>query len=675
MEFNVLKEISFDNSYIIDHPYSKAYNFSFFIDSHSSGDTLNLFISDVSQEVSIDDEFDRFARLVGFTRFASQTQQLLFPETFINNNLSFNSQDSKSALCISCQLDKDGDIVSCNFSRARLKNCHIYSYYDAQQLIDLKSKNTHSKQLQKALILAKNLFTKRKEMQSLCYFNTELGLYCNEFGILSELDKFKKFPSFLISFEYQLLSQFLVGAFFKLKNISALYHSHYSSLHESVSRETLLNDLYQEQTPQISLYNHHLKKLAQKTLFTTKASTHFAQNVTCFASIWDPIYRYASLVNQRILFSIIDQKELPYTKEHLSCIAINNNILHKNTIKKNYTLVPSLQEIKIMLEKNSLSQSNLSYLITDHLLSCDPDIGFLESYITPLLTQNNLFPYHIYQLCILSKNLKAFEPIQTMLIEYLEQMPGLAIQVINIACQSHPLWENYELEDVSTPTLKYTMRVCVNLNGIKRTTKQPSYNSRKHVAKDVSAVEFIKKYLQNNLVLYNEREAYKENIKDSVVKNEISELNELCQRNNWSISFDTMMTVSQSKLPLFIVIVSISTPVKTFQSTGKANRKKEAKEMASLSMKKQFMKHLLNLEKKEISFDKYFINASKLYKYCKEANISTPNYSFDFELGLFRCTATLKDQQQLSFSAVSLSKIAAKDAVCAHIFSFFNKKK
>ncbi|MEK9657595.1 MAG: RNB domain-containing ribonuclease [bacterium] len=581
-----MKERTFnDCATSIEHPYSKATNMAYSTKEKENGFELNILLSDITEIIKRDDLLDRQARLIGFTRFSNTNPIFMFPEPLIDTQLSLKTENKNSCILISCHLNQDFLPETCNFSQASLKQSLTLSFQAANHLLEQNTDQQSTKHIRLCLKIANGLYKQRKEKKALCYFNNKNGLTCQELGILTPLDSHKNFECFLIQQEFQLLCQQLIASFFQQSDTPGLFYNH--SLNTTEDKRQELIDLLEKETlstDNITSYNNKLKKISNKAFYDTNPTPFFSQNLACYLFICDPIYRYPSLVNLRILKSLIKNTPIPYQKNELLLLSNHLNILQKNISKTNSNYN---YQIKLHHTQNIQNSNDLSIAINDELLSKQNVLTNIENYLKKHLYENSILPTQLYQLTILSKENPSFKNIQENILNYLKNAPGLAIQIINIACQITSTWDNYELIDESTNMI-FIMRVCITINKERKTTKLPYTNKRKQLAKDLAAVGFIQHYLTNSLVNKDEKETLTIKTPQEKEKNIISELNEQCQKRKWNISYQTNTMIGQNKLPLFIITLSINTETKTFQSTGKSNRKKEAKEIAYQEMKNNF---------------------------------------------------------------------------------------
>eukprot|EP01047_Picozoa_sp_COSAG01_P002340 COSAG01_NODE_61_length_29729_cov_196.711779_26_plen_703_part_00 len=624
-----------ESIYLLDHPYTKAYNLGFYCNKT----TLCLIIPDVSKYIKLDDELDRIARLIGFTKLSSHNTQFIFPESFIKSHLSLHAPGKKPIILLTCTFDPETfKITNCNISLNEIETQHTFSFQSANQLLTKttdEANTPQAKQLTQALTLAKKCLAQRQKRKALCYFNHKNTYNCHELGTLNQLDGHRNYQSTLISQEFQLLCNQLLADYCHQNQSQALYYQH--KCNDNKEKKLALHNLLKQEEIKIKdqqTYNQHLKDLSQKASYTSEAKHHFAQNLSSYAFFADPIYRYASVVNQRIIKSLIKNKDpiTPlYTKHDLDTYCLHFNTLQKNMFKNQVDSdIKSNQQLHQLLQQNTKCKQSFSLIIQDALLSKTIKTPPLINTLNEHIKENSILPQHLYLLLIQSKEKSFIKDIQDICLTYLEKMPGLAIQVLNIACQSHPNWSDYTLHQQKNIQNEHQMEISIVINTKQISNETPSQHRLKQTAKDLAALQFIKDYLNNKLIKFVQCSQPSEPTTviahEPTNKNTISEINELCQKKNWHLDCDTQVAISENKLPFYMITLSIKTATKTFQSLGKGNRKKEAKELAFTQMKTIFFKELETLEACQNPQQGKENHIGQLLHFCKAKKLGLPNY-------------------------------------------------
>lgn len=557
---------------------------------------LSLVQPDMSLILNKNKLEDRHAKLISFSKFSHTMNLPLFEKDFLNSKCCL-SVPNLETITFHFKIDNSGEILSKSvyFSKSNLKK--VYQYQESDEEIK-KSKNENSTLIH-AYNLANILLKKRQMHNPFILFDLSKKIYTNELGFISQIDENKIFLSFLIFQEFNNLLNHCVSQYFLTKNITAAFQVY--NLKEDIfhnSLESLLKECVDDFNKS-QKFNQLLKTNINKQKYKSTPSKHWAQQSLAYAPISNLFSRYPSILNQQLFKSaILNSQEITPEKISLLCDHFNYNL--KNPIKYN------IQKTKAILYNHSdsliekLSEKDILLCIQDALLSTQNSIDYLEKIINFHIKTNTLLPSQMYQILIQGKSIPEFKNIHQSLIEYISKTPGLGIQIINIACQSQETWSGY---DVIQKTNNNAFETFIYVFIKEKTLRSPITQllNSKQQSKDEAALDFLKSFLDNQLIEFDKTDNLNKKLNFDLKKNIISEINELCQKKNWSIHCDILSAENINKLPFYFLTLKIKTAEKTYLSVGKSTRKKQAKDLAFKQMKDNFLSELQLLKSNQMT--------------------------------------------------------------------------
>ena len=167
---------------------------------------LGVHIADVAHYVVPGNALDKEAFLRGNSTYLPGTCIPMLPEELSNELCSLQPDKERLTVSVLMQFDKQGTLVKHEVVRGFINSKKRFTYYEAKDVLDGKTKSPHAKTLKLMVELCGLLKQKRYERGSIDFSLAELSLVINEKG---EPTGFKKIE---YDITHQLVEEFMLKA-------------------------------------------------------------------------------------------------------------------------------------------------------------------------------------------------------------------------------------------------------------------------------------------------------------------------------------------------------------------------------------------------------------------------------------------------------------------------------
>ena len=287
-------------------------------------------ISDVSHFIDIDSPLDLEAKSRGNSSYLIDKVYNMFPEILSNNIMSLNENEERFALTLIFIIDKEGNILESNILKSLIKSDRRLSYNYAEDIINKKveEENWLLELINNSLDVKNILYKKRKEGRGIEFDNNDIKIVLNEEGIPIEFYGEEKKQSAHIIEELMLLANSEIakklkdydGAIFRYHGLPDEYRFNNFKIlahNKGYELKKLENGGYD-----IKEFIERVKGKAEENLLTsvllrsmTPSSysivnkSHFGLGLDYYTYFTSPIRRYADLLINRIVKSVLINKD------------------------------------------------------------------------------------------------------------------------------------------------------------------------------------------------------------------------------------------------------------------------------------------------------------------------------------------------------------------------------
>jgi ribonuclease R len=323
----------------IDGPASRDLDDALWLEPLPTGGALlQISIADVASLVTpqLTPTLEHEARERAFTRYYTNHTLPLLPRLLSEEHLSLLEDQRRPAVTLTLILPFDATwqpgeprlSLTCLASVKRL------SYAEADTLLGEAVEATQHRP-QGMIRLAQQLFQLRWVRGSLALYDLHRGWATNEEGFLLRLSREQRYRSYFLIQECMILANQLFAQLLAQRGLPDLYRNHCSkpiapageTLREMLETALLRPD--QVRPEQVSAT---IQLVVERTTYAPTLRGHFGLQLPAYLHLTSPLRRYADLVNQRILLSLMQSENampLP-SREELEEIASHLNEIERS---------------------------------------------------------------------------------------------------------------------------------------------------------------------------------------------------------------------------------------------------------------------------------------------------------------------------------------------------------
>lgn len=298
---------------------------------------IGVHIADVSHFVrpnsALDDEaFNRATSVY----LVDRTIPML-PERISNHLCSLKPNVDRLAFAVVFEMDKNADIVNYWIGKTVIHSDRRFSYEEAQEVIEGKSKE-YKEEIQKLNELALKLRNQRYKNGAISFESDEFRFKLDEHGKPIEVFKKVRKEAHKMIEDYMLLANKTVAKHVYTKIKKTLpYRVHESPniekmaffiqtakkfgyLIDTKSQESIsasINSMVERSEGKVEANILHPLAIRsmEKAVYTTKDTYHFGLNFDYYTHFTSPIRRYPDLIVHRLLFDYLNKKNAPSVED------------------------------------------------------------------------------------------------------------------------------------------------------------------------------------------------------------------------------------------------------------------------------------------------------------------------------------------------------------------------
>ena len=282
---------------------------------------LGVHIADVAYYVTPGSPLDKEAIQRCNSTYFPGTCVPMLPEELSNELCSLKEDEIRLTVSVLMDFDKMGSLIKHQVVRSYIKSKKRFTYFQAKDVIDGKTKSPHAKTLKHMVELCALLKKKRYERGSIDFALPELVVMVNEKGEPEGLKKIEYDITHQLVEEFMLKANEMVAKELHLRGKQLIYRVHEEPQEEnfedflqlartlglSVPLKPTSKDLQAlfaaaKNTPfmqQLSVGFIRSMKLAQ---YSPENVGHFGLSLEHYCHFTSPIRRYSDLIIQRLLF-------------------------------------------------------------------------------------------------------------------------------------------------------------------------------------------------------------------------------------------------------------------------------------------------------------------------------------------------------------------------------------
>lgn len=592
----------------IDGPYSRDLDDAFSLEYLPDRFIVHVSIADVSEFILPDSLLFKEALKRVTTRYLTNSNIPMLPVSISEDSLSLLNQQKRPALTFSITLSRELEIINTEIHKSVLFNKRQLNYAQVDYIIDSCPDDADYQLLNDCYILARRLMDKRRKQGALVIFDLQNLLFTNEEGQLLKMKKDNAHKSNIIIQEFMILANSAVAQLAAERDYLFLFRNH-TAKQTTPDREEILEQL-QNAANNIRFLESLNKRSGfwfNKAKYEPWLKGHYGLNLPAYTHITSPLRRVSDLINHTLLKAQLWHTELLFNSEELNnmALSINDFILKSSEEKKIFFKEQSLHQTRDQLNNidvelladcsNKEFKTLLKEICRSRIL---PDE--FEEILMKRLAENNIGVEHIAIILFEAEDYdEKWKQLRIKVLETIVNIPGFSIQILNNKMQTG-LFSNFRV-DVKDVNSIFAARVITGIDGKELSTNTYFAANNKKEAQQIASNEFLKSYLNNQLVPAEQtREAdsltnnsIDENllaagkeINDEIIEeNYVGQLTELCINRKYSSApvFEFTQT-GPSHTPTINCICKIKIGDEIKQTTNSSSSKKKAKQLSAKKM-------------------------------------------------------------------------------------------
>ncbi|MBX5456555.1 MAG: RNB domain-containing ribonuclease [Thermogemmatispora sp.] len=329
----------------------------------TGGALLEISIADVASLVTpqLTPTLEREARERAFTRYYTNHTVPLLPRLLSEEELSLLEGQRRPAVTLILPFDATWQPGEPHLSLTCLVSVKRLSYAEADALLS-EPDSPLGTMLRALYRLAEQLFQLRCARGSLALYDLHRGWATNEEGFLLRLSREQRHRSYFLIQECMILANQLFAQLLARRGLPALYRNHCSkpiapageALREMLEMALLRPD--QVRPEQVSAT---IQLVVERATYAPTLRGHVGLQLPAYLHLTSPLRRYADLVNQRILLSLVHSENVapPPNREELEEIASHLNEIERSLKAEKPAYFLSLYEQQLQRQvEEALSQ-------------------------------------------------------------------------------------------------------------------------------------------------------------------------------------------------------------------------------------------------------------------------------------------------------------------------------
>ncbi|WP_052889027.1 RNB domain-containing ribonuclease [Thermogemmatispora carboxidivorans] len=321
----------------IDGPASRDLDDALWLEPLPTGGALlQISIADVASLLTpqLTPALEREVRERAFTRYYSNHTVPLLPRLLSEEHLSLLEGQRRPAVTLTLPFDTSWQPGEPHLGLTCLVSVKRFSYAEADALLNEPDRPLGA-MLRGLYRLAEQLFQLRRARGSLALYDLHRGWATSEEGFLLRLSSEQRHRSYLLIQECMILANQLFAQLLAQRGLPALYRNHCSKPIAPTGealREMLETALLRPDHVRPEQVSATIQLVVERATYAPTLRGHFGLQLPAYLHLTSPLRRYADLVNQRILLSLVQGescKPLP-AREELEEIASHLNEVERS---------------------------------------------------------------------------------------------------------------------------------------------------------------------------------------------------------------------------------------------------------------------------------------------------------------------------------------------------------
>ncbi|MBT3864911.1 RNB domain-containing ribonuclease [Candidatus Peregrinibacteria bacterium] len=429
---------------------------------HGQGLKLQVSIADVAAMVPIGSAMDEEAirRVQSYYYSFDEFVSPMLPTNISENLASLHQGEKRPTITFEVWLSHRGNVKGLKIKRTYIENEARYSFYGANCHIINQRPNQDLRMLTEMSRLAEHLFKQRAKRGSVvdqdAYKMTEFR------------SNIRTTPSYIMIQEFMILVNTEVAKLLRGMDAPNLYRNCNNATEAASSAEIAQISDQLRGRAEASTGDEDI--FIERATYGPVSEGHSLLALPEYSHVTSPIRRYPDLVVQRMLKTLVEQEESPYTQEDLARISgyINERTLAviesrpgRKKNKRKFTQRERQEGRLKYLEKNSFKKA-VAYACKHNLLKED----FKEE-IIKRIREDQIGPIEAYYILIIAKNTDTgWRELKTLALEWVSQKQGRAKNTLSQICTVSGQTVKVQYHDEGTKT-QPQIRAFIYVNGEK----------------------------------------------------------------------------------------------------------------------------------------------------------------------------------------------------------------
>ncbi|MBX5450515.1 RNB domain-containing ribonuclease [Thermogemmatispora sp.] len=352
----------------IDGPASRDLDDALWLEPLPAGGALlQISIADVASVVTpqLTPALEREAQQRAFTRYYANHTAPLLPRLLSEDHLSLLEGQARPALTLTLPFDAEWQPGEPHLTLTCCTSVKRLSYAEADALLS-EPEGPLGSMLRALYRLAEQLFQLRRARGSLALYDLHRGWATSEEGFLLPLRSEQRHRSYLLIQECMILANQIFAQLLAQRGLPALYRNHCSkpiAPAGEVLRELLETALLRPDQVRPEQVSATIQLVVERATYAPTLRGHFGLQLPAYLHLTSPLRRYADLVNQRILLSLVQPAEAPSIpgREELEKIASHLNEVERSLKEEKPAYFLSLYEQQLQRQvEEALAQQGAS---------------------------------------------------------------------------------------------------------------------------------------------------------------------------------------------------------------------------------------------------------------------------------------------------------------------------
>lgn len=569
------------------------------------GYLIRVLVSNVADQVPLGSEWDERARNKQFSIYSGSRGCVnpMLPRSLSEGALSLIEGQSRNVVVYEIYLDDTLNVVSVEISTGTFEN---NNRLDPAAIVEILQDKTHPLNSPIALMsdVATRLLSKRRQEGSLAIYDIFSGWACDEDGVIRKLSDAEKNIGYVIVQEFMVLTNSIISEYCLRHNVPIMYRNHQVNI-AAPAVSDLSSEIQHAFTAQdtklITQISKRLALFAGKAVMSSKVGGHYGLNLPSYAYFTSPIRRYPDLVNQRNILAYLRGQSYQHELqdiEHLATV-YNARVAQVQQESANFHAKKAREKGEGNLDRQhftNLDGKELHQVIKIYIEKGNEQApALLQHEILSRVIADNI--EHKTLALLFFSGFAGFQAdVKEQVISVLRPKPHHATSICNILNQKFGVGEiGYDYRDFGPDNNRFfsCKASCTFKERVISSSEQ--FSGVKKVAGQFAALDILQQLVDVRLSLSEkpaEKLVYSKPAPEMAntspathLVNPVGALQELCQKNKYSMPLYEHSKEGPDHMPTFSATVTVNVFNRELSGscTG-APSKKEAAKLAAINL-------------------------------------------------------------------------------------------